>query len=674
MALETQVQYRYFLTDLLTNQIISEVPFKGVSYERVNRRAGTFEGTIPFVEATRGLNLYESTMPGRTGIYVLRNNVCVWGGIIWSRSYDGLSQELSVSGGEFMSYFYHRQIWQTIQYGSNYVGVSSYSVVAGEAVITTEIPHGFFVGQRIAISFTSPVVDGIHTITSIPSATQYTFDTRSADESGTSTSGACRSLVDSYDLARDLVSQIATDLGGLDFANEFIKPAKEFEVGVIQKSRSANIVTLRTSVDHGIIAGQEVEVLEVGSDIDGIHVVSEVPDSRTFKYELVGADLPLESDSAQQETNNSLPGIRILNVIAKQLTNNVAFITLDGDHGASPGDTVFLAGVDGFFTGILDTKFNGRFTITSTPTPRAFTYTTGGILDIPSSEVAGGLAAFGSRVIYGDYGSYVANGDIGIEFENTEKSGFYQETQVFRGFEQKTVGEILEQYSNVVDGGFEYRIDCDYDETTSTFSRTFKLFPIDLAEPPPPGDVYPVTAFGAETVVFEYPGNITKFSVEESAEDAATRFFVVGKTEDLTDAASQPYAGAAERALLSNPNGRSWPLIDQVEQVEELSDELSLYDYAKDFLFEARPPMGTVSIDVNGSLSPEVGTYFPGDWCSIIIDDDFLRQRLESDQEPRDDLLIRKIESYKVSVPDTNGFAEEVSLTLVTDWKVDQSG
>jgi len=664
MAIETQVKYRYFLVDLLSNEIISEVPFTGVSYERANKRAGTFEGDIPFVEATKGLDLYESTMPGRTGLYVLRNGVCIWGGIIWGRSYDGLSQQLSVTAGEFMSYLYHRQIWQTIQYGSNYVGVSSYSVVAGEAIITTEVPHGFVEGDNVAISFTSPVVDGTHQIASIPAANQFTFSTTSADESGTSTSGACRSLVDSYDLARDLVSRISTDLGGLEFANEFIKPAKEFEVSVVQKSRTADIVTLRTAVEHSIVPGQEVEILEVGSDVDGIHTVTEVPDPLTLKYELVGEDIALDD----------LPGIRVLNVISKQLTNNVAFITLDGDHGASPGDTVFLTGVDGFFTGILDTKFNGRFTITSTPTARSFTYSTGGILDLESTEVSGGLAAFGSRAIYADYGSYIANGDIGIQLENNEKSGYYQDTQVFRGFEQKTVGEILEQYSNVVDGGFEYRIDCDYDDVTSTFSKTFRLFPVDLADPPPEGDVYPVTAFGANAVVFEYPGNIMSFSIEESAEDSATRFFVVGKDDGLTGEASQPYAGAADRELLSNPNGRSWPLLDQVEQVDELSDELSLYDYAKDFLYEAKPPMGVISIQVNGSLSPQVGTFFPGEWCSIIIDDPFFRARLASDQEPRDDVLIRKIESYKVSVPDSNGFAEEVELTLIADWKVDQRG
>jgi hypothetical protein len=77
---------------------------------------------------------------------------------------------------------------------------------------------------------------------------------------------------------------------------------------------------------------------------------------------------------------------------------------------------------------------------------------------------------------------------------------------------------------------------------------------------------------------------------------------------------------------------------------------------------------------VNGSLNPVVGTYFPGDWCSIIANDEFIRQRLSSDLEVRDTVLVRKIDSIKVSVPDTPSFPEQVSLELVTEWEVDRRG
>jgi hypothetical protein len=664
MAFTQTVNYRYFLTDLLSNQIISEVPFKGVSFERANRRAGSFSGTIPFLDATDGLNLYEATMPGRSGLYITRNNVCVWGGIIWSRSYDVDSKELEVDGGEFLSYFYHRNIWQTLQYGSEFIGIASYSVSNGLAEVVTELPHGFAADDKVRITFTSPLVDGTHTVANVPAANRFEFQTTSPDGSGVSTSGACRLLVDSYDLARDLVFRMSTDLGGLKFANEFIKPAKEFEVAIISKERSSNVVTLRTGEDHQIIPGQEIEILEVDPDIDGFRVVTEVPDARTILFEQFGSDIP----------RTSLPGNRIFNVVTKSLFSNVATMELDQPHGASVGQTVFMFGVDSFFTGILDRTFNGRFTISAIPSPTSFSFSSGGILNQPPSPVAGGIATFGSRVVYGDYGSYIANADIGFSFENLEKSGFYQNTQVFRGFEQKTVGEILEQYSNVVDGGFEYRIDCDYDFDTSTFSRTFRLFPVTFADPPPPGDVYAVTDFGAEQITFEYPGNIETFKIEETAEDAATRFFVVGNIEDLNNEASQPYAGAAYREFLANERGRSWPLLDVTEKVDAISDELELHRYAEDFLYESLPPISTYSLTINGSLDPIVGTFFPGQWCTLIIKDPFIFQRLASDQEPRDDVIIRKIASFKVKVPDNPSFPEMVDLEITTDWKVDRRG
>ena len=668
MALQTEVVYRYFLTDLLSNQVIAEVPFKSVSFERANKRAGGFSGTIPFIEATKGINLYEATMPGRAGLYVLRNNICVWGGMVWSRSYDVASRNMLVEGAEFTSYFYHRNIWQTIQYGSEFIGIPSFAVSNRVATINTEVPHGFLEGDKVKITFTSPLVDGIHTVTNVPSATSYQFSTTSADGTGTGIrSGACRSLVDNYDFARDLIFRMSTDLGGLGFPNEVIKPAKEIQVAIISKERSGNVVTLLTSEDHEVVPGQEIQVIEVGSNLDGIHTCTEVPNARTIRYQLNGPDVPI----------TSLPGLRTLNVSTKELVNFVALLTLESPHQAQEGNTVVITGIDSYLSGRLDTIFNGRFTITSTPTANSFTFRSAGILDVPSESARGGVATLGSKVIYGDYGSFTANADIDIDYYTepfgTILSGFYQDTQIIRGFEQLTVGEILENYSNTTEGGFDYRIDCDYDYDTGQFTRTM-WFAQDTKYNPDTGQKLTPKELGAENLVFIYPGNILNFSIEESAEDAANRFFVVGNIEDLTDDASQPYAGATAKDMLDNAEGRSWPLLDQVEKLDNIEDEETLYSYALDFLNESRPPIGTYNISVNGSLAPIVGSYFPGDWCTFSADDEFVLQRLASDQEPLDDRLYRKINSIKVSVPDSPTFPETVELELIADWKTQRNG
>jgi hypothetical protein len=199
---------------------------------------------------------------------------------------------------------------------------------------------------------------------------------------------------------------------------------------------------------------------------------------------------------------------------------------------------------------------------------------------------------------------------------------------------------------------------------------------LDLSTPPEleEGGTPDFSRFGADQYVFEYPGNIATFKIDESAENAATRMFTMGKIDDISGDSSQPYSAASATELLNNMNGKSWPLLDQSEAVDGVSDEQELYSYAQDYLYESLPPISEFSISVNGSLSPIVGSYKPGDWCSIIVDDQFVRERLASDSEPRDDILVRKIAGYSVTVPDSPHYPEEVSLDLITDWKMESNG
>ena len=170
--------------------------------------------------------------------------------------------------------------------------------------------------------------------------------------------------------------------------------------------------------------------------------------------------------------------------------------------------------------------------------------------------------------------------------------------------------------------------------------------------------------------IIEYPGNISNVTLDESAEDAATRFFVTGSDSTLGNDASQPYAAATSTDFLS----QGWPLLDQEETRSDTYDEDQLYSYAQRYLTEFLPPVSDLKISVNGSLAPTVGTYNPGDWCAIIINDDFVALRLESNLEPRNDIIVRKIESYRVSVPDNPAFPEQVELNLITEWEVDKRG
>jgi hypothetical protein len=110
--------------------------------------------------------------------------------------------------------------------------------------------------------------------------------------------------------------------------------------------------------------------------------------------------------------------------------------------------------------------------------------------------------------------------------------------------------------------------------------------------------------------------------------------------------------------------------LDATEDASDIEDEDMLALVASRQVGESIPPIMDFSISINGSLDPVVGSYYPGQWCSIIVDDEFVRMRLESDFEPRKDALLRRIMSIKVSVPDSSTFPERVSLDLVPELEV----
>jgi hypothetical protein len=103
--------YRYLFADLLTNQIIAELPLTGVSFGSQLNQPGTFQGHVLLSGInTVGFNVANATIPAKCAIYVDRDGVLVWGGVIWNRSYQSASQVLSINAREFESYFERRRI------------------------------------------------------------------------------------------------------------------------------------------------------------------------------------------------------------------------------------------------------------------------------------------------------------------------------------------------------------------------------------------------------------------------------------------------------------------------------------------------------------------------------------------------------------------------------------
>lgn len=109
--------YRYLFADLLTNSILAELPLTGVSFTQQLNTAGSFTGHLLLSGVNaEALNIAAGTIPGRTAIYVDRNGVLVWGGIIWNRQYNSDSQAMQFQAREFESYFERRKITTTQVY------------------------------------------------------------------------------------------------------------------------------------------------------------------------------------------------------------------------------------------------------------------------------------------------------------------------------------------------------------------------------------------------------------------------------------------------------------------------------------------------------------------------------------------------------------------------------
>ena len=128
-------RWTYIFADLRLNTILGQVPLQQVSFSSQLDGAGTFSAQLLLtssvvrkVLASAGPNLLE---PGRTAIYVDMDGTLVWGGVLWTTSYNSMTQTLQLGGSEFWSYFSQRVIFWTT---AAYTNVDQFTIA--EALVT----------------------------------------------------------------------------------------------------------------------------------------------------------------------------------------------------------------------------------------------------------------------------------------------------------------------------------------------------------------------------------------------------------------------------------------------------------------------------------------------------------------------------------------------------------
>lgn len=104
--------YRYLFADLMTGDVIAELPLQQVSFQRLLNGAGSFDARLntgdPKVLA---LDWVDALQEARTAIWVDRDGVLQWGGVLWTvrpSTSNGVSSGYQLKGAETWSYFARR--------------------------------------------------------------------------------------------------------------------------------------------------------------------------------------------------------------------------------------------------------------------------------------------------------------------------------------------------------------------------------------------------------------------------------------------------------------------------------------------------------------------------------------------------------------------------------------
>lgn len=107
-------EYRYLFADLRTNSVLAELPITNVNFTQTLNAAGTLDGDLLLSGVNAAaMNVANGTIPGRTAVYVDRDGILVWGGVLWNREYNSATQHLGITAREFESYFERRRITTT---------------------------------------------------------------------------------------------------------------------------------------------------------------------------------------------------------------------------------------------------------------------------------------------------------------------------------------------------------------------------------------------------------------------------------------------------------------------------------------------------------------------------------------------------------------------------------
>ena len=189
-------RYTYLAADVVTGVISDEIMFSEVTYSRELNGIGGFEGTVSIAPTTvshlTGTVIpnrvtLANLQPGRTIIWVLRDNIPMWGGIIWAFDANLESRTVRFSGRDFLSYYQHRLINTTQTFSSSThdqftiaENIITYAQSIGGGNIGTTVSYSALSGRKRDRTYWSyehyPVYDAIKMLAEVNDGFDFSID------------------------------------------------------------------------------------------------------------------------------------------------------------------------------------------------------------------------------------------------------------------------------------------------------------------------------------------------------------------------------------------------------------------------------------------------------------------------------------------------------------------
>jgi hypothetical protein len=137
------------LCDLLTDQMLAQLPLTGVSFDRRISRTGSLQGTL--TASTKQLVAYAKiahAYAGRSALWVYRDRELWWGGIPWTvQAKQGPKDAVvaSITAATFDSYAHHRELYDSDANGAPLLGTNSALVYASGILGMPGIDQGIII-------------------------------------------------------------------------------------------------------------------------------------------------------------------------------------------------------------------------------------------------------------------------------------------------------------------------------------------------------------------------------------------------------------------------------------------------------------------------------------------------------------------------------------------------